>query len=245
MRAVILAAGRGSRLGPATAEKPKCMVELLGRPLLSWQIAALQRAGVADIVVVTGYRREIIEALGVKTRHNARWAETNMVASLLVARDLIDQPALVCYSDIVYATDVVAALMRSKAELSITYDLDWLTLWQRRFADPRSDAESFVIDDGFRVREIGNKVDDLAQVMGQYMGLLRLTPLSLRWIDGVLSAERDPVRRDKLDMTSLLSRIIAAGYAVTGVPTHGGWSEVDSPNDLAVATELAAAGKFQ
>jgi choline kinase len=245
MRAIILAAGRGSRLGPATAEKPKCMVELLGRPLLDWQIAALQRAGISDIVVVTGYRRDIIEALGVKTRHNPRWADTNMVASLLSARDAIDRPVLVSYSDIVYAPAIVTGLMGSGADLAITYDLDWLELWQRRFADPRADAESFVVDESFRLREIGRKIDDVGKVMGQYMGLLRLTPASLTWIDGVLAAESDPVRRDKLDMTSLLGRIVAAGHPVTGVPIRGGWSEVDSPSDLVVATELANAGKFQ
>lgn len=244
MRAIILAAGRGSRLGPATAERPKCMVELLGRTLLSWQMSALENAGVAEIIVVTGYKREIIEALGVETRHNARWAETNMVASLLAARDAIDHPVLVSYSDIVYTPAIVQSLMRSVDELAITYDLDWLAQWQRRFSDPLSDAESFIVDEAFRVKEIGAPVKNLSAVMGQYMGLIRIAPPALNWIDTVLASEQDNARRDRMDMTTLLSRLIKAGHPVRGIPVHGGWCEVDSLDDLAIATELAKAGVF-
>ena len=86
MRAIILAAGEGTRLRPHTLDRPKCLVPLAGRPLLAWQADALRRAGVDDITVVTGYRADQVATLGFATVHNDRFRETNMVASAMCAR---------------------------------------------------------------------------------------------------------------------------------------------------------------
>ena len=64
MRGLILAAGRGSRMGPLGDDRPKCMVELNGRPLLDRQIAALRRGGVEEVGIVRGYRAEILNFPG-------------------------------------------------------------------------------------------------------------------------------------------------------------------------------------
>ena len=85
MRAVILAAGRGSRLGHLGDDRPKCLVELEGKPLIERQIAALRRGGVDEIGVVRGYRAEMIDFPGLYYFANERWAETNMVMSLAAA----------------------------------------------------------------------------------------------------------------------------------------------------------------
>ena len=61
MRAVILAAGRGSRLGHLGSDRPKCLVQLEGRPLIERQIAALRRGGADEIAVVRGYRAVFLD----------------------------------------------------------------------------------------------------------------------------------------------------------------------------------------
>ena len=94
MKALILAAGRGSRLGAMTDQRPKCLVELDRRPLLQWQVAALKAGRIDDVTVITGYRRESIEALGYPTQNNPNWDKTNMVGTLWSARQLIDQPTI-------------------------------------------------------------------------------------------------------------------------------------------------------
>ena len=60
MKAIILAAGRGSRLKNLTDERPKCLVELHGKALLDWQLEALREAGIKKIGIVTGYKRELL-----------------------------------------------------------------------------------------------------------------------------------------------------------------------------------------
>lgn len=104
MKAIILAAGRGSRMKSLTDERPKCMVELRGKTLLEWQLAALRDAGIREIAIVTGYKRELLAEQGLVEFHNPRWAQTNMVSSLACAEAwLQDEPSIVSYSDIFYS----------------------------------------------------------------------------------------------------------------------------------------------
>ena len=104
MRAIILAAGRGSRMGHLTRASPKCLLEFRGKTLLDWQIDAIRSAGIEKIAIVTGYRRDLLLDRGLVEFHNERWAETNMVVSLSRASSwLREAPCVVSYSDIFYS----------------------------------------------------------------------------------------------------------------------------------------------
>jgi len=242
MTGLILAAGRGSRLGAMTAMRPKCLVELAGRPLLDWQIAALRNGGVERVVVVTGYRHELIDARGVDTVFNSAWDSTNMVSSLMVGVEKAGVPVIVSYSDIIYDSGLVRRLTEAGHALAISYDLDWRTLWERRFEDPLSDAETFRVDQDDRILEIGGKTKRAEDIQGQFMGLMRIGPAAVEWIRTLLSREPDLI--GVLDTTGLLMRLIREGHPVYGVPTRGGWCEIDDQSDLAVAETLFASGQL-
>ena len=83
MQAIILAAGRGSRMDKLTQDKPKCMVQLAGKSLLNWQVESLKSAGILSIVAVCGYMADKIKLEGLEKILNPRWNETNMVLSLV------------------------------------------------------------------------------------------------------------------------------------------------------------------
>jgi choline kinase len=219
-----------------TDERPKCFVELHGKTLLEWQLGALREAGVKDVAIATGYRNDAFTQKDVVYIHNARWSETNMVATLACAKDwLREAPCVVSYSDIVYEPAIVQKLMKAEADVAMTYDTEWLSQWSQRFDDPLSDAETFKLDAHGRLREIGKKPESLADVEGQYMGLLKFTPAGWAKIEGFL-ADPGPVPVDKLDVTKLLNGLLARGIPVHTVPVAGGWFEVDSARDLEVAT---------
>lgn len=232
MRAIILAAGRGSRLGPITADKPKGLAPLLGQPLLAWQVASLRRAGFSRIGIVRGYRAELIDLPGVDYFDNRRWADTNMVASLRCARAWLEQsPCVVSYSDIVFDPAHPAALAACPAPLAVTFDREWQTLWNARFADPLADAETFRLDAAGRITEIGRRAGSLQEIQGQYMGLIRFSPAG--WDSAISFLDQlTPGQADKLDMTSLLSGLISQGEVVQAVGVNGRWLEVDHAGDL-------------
>jgi choline kinase len=235
MKAIILAAGRGSRMKNLTEERPKCLVELRGKTLLDWQLEALRDAGITDIAIVTGYKREQLANRGLVEFHNPRWAETNMVSSLACAADWLQtEPCIVSYSDIFYGSSAVQSLMNSNASLAVTYDPNWLQLWTHRFGDPLLDAETFRLTSEGALAEIGNKPNTVDEVQGQYMGLLRFTPVG--WAEVVrIRSTLSLEECDRMHMTGTLQLIIECRkIPVHALPYVGMWGEIDTEADLSV-----------
>jgi choline kinase len=216
-----------------TDERPKCLVELRGKPLLDWQLAALRGAGISEIAIVTGYKRELLTDQGLTEFHNSRWAETNMVSSLACAETWLQtEPCIVSYSDIFYSPSAVLSLMTCNASLAVTYDPNWLELWTRRFGDPLLDAETFRLTADNTLAEIGSTPKSVDDIQGQYMGLLRFMPDS--WAEIIrLRSTLTPEQRDKVHMTNTLQHVIDAGrLPIHALPYAGEWGEVDSSEDL-------------
>ena len=234
-RAIILAAGRGSRMETMTLDRPKCLLEVGGKLLLHWQLQAMHANDIYEIGIVTGYRREMVATTGLFEFHNAHWAQTNMVASLECATQWLDEaPCIVSYSDIFYESSAIESLLRCSAPLAITYDPNWRTLWERRFGDPLCDAETFRLNADSTLADIGGRPLSLDDVEGQYMGLLRFEPEGWRELVRIRES-LSPEERNHMHMTATLQRVIAANrLPIAAIPYFDEWGEVDSMHDLAV-----------
>jgi len=230
MKAIILAAGRGSRMGEATIDRPKCRVKLHGKELIEWQIDNIINAGIDSIGIVRGYLGDTFKN-DVVYFDNRRWNETNMVVSMQAAKSWLEvNDCIVCYSDIVYSSDVVVKLMEAPGDIVISYDPQWMKLWGLRFDDPLSDAETLKLNND-RVIEIGKKTNNYKDIEGQYMGLTKFTTKGWRCAQTFLKALTQQ-ERDALDMTGLLQRLIEEKIIVSAVAINDDWFEVDSESDL-------------
>ena len=232
MRAIILAAGRGSRLKQLTNEKPKCMVSLHGKPLISHQAETLREGGVDEIAIVTGYLQDKIININESRRfYNADWSSSNMVWSLMQAEAwLTETPCIVSYSDIFYHSDAIKSLKEASGDIVITYDKNYLENWSKRFANPLDDLETFKFENN-QLSEIGNKPKTLADVQGQYMGLLKITPHGWCQIEKILE-KLTLEKLKKLDMTSLLNLALQDKIAILTIPYQLPWGEIDHESDL-------------
>lgn len=234
MKVIILAAGRGSRLGERTKDRPKCMVEICGKTILERCIATLEEAGIKreDIGIVTGYRKDLIHVSGVHYFHNEKWEQTNMFLSMMEAMDWLKaEPCLVCYSDVIFSAHAIQSLATSNAPLAITYYTGFWELWKMRMEDPLSDLETFKIDEQNMLLEIGKKPQTKEDIMGQYMGLIRFTPVSFHW---VLKTIEKPLPKTiaKLDMTTLLQGMLEQGYPIHTIAINELWLECDTQQDI-------------
>lgn len=231
MIAVILAAGRGSRLGHLTNDSPKCLVEVFGKPLIHWQTMALKKAGMASVEAVGGYKSELLLPWVSRLHINDRWSQTNMVSSLLCASETMKGGGIVSYSDIFYSASTVSLLARCDADIAITFDPDWRDLWSARFENPLSDAESFKLSPEGFLLEIGRKAASFDEIQGQYMGLLKFSARGWETVKR-FTGGLDQQVLDKLDMTSMLNALLKEGARIAAVPAPDFWGEVDHESDI-------------
>ena len=121
MNTVILAAGKGNRLKPLTNKIPKCLVKIQNKSLLAWQLDSLTSAGISNIHLITGYKKNKIINLNdnriKKIYFNENYHSTNMVKSLLVASNLFLDNLLIVYSDIIYSKEIILKLIKSNSEM--------------------------------------------------------------------------------------------------------------------------------
>jgi L-glutamine-phosphate cytidylyltransferase len=235
IRGIVLAAGRGRRMGDATEFLPKCLQVVHGRPLLDHVLGAYREAGIKDVAIVTGYRAQAIKHRVDVTFHNDQWSTTNMVASLRAADCWLSSfRCIISYSDIFFTRAAIESLRASTADLAVLYDRDWLNLWTRRFADPLVDAETFRLSEGRQVVEIGNRPKSLEEIEGQFMGVLSITPSVWQRMKSLLDGLPTGVQ-DSIDTTALVQLWIDADLGeVQAVGYEGVWGEVDSIDDLSV-----------
>ena len=240
MKAIILAAGQGTRLQPLTNNRPKCMVELMGKPLLERQVGVLQSQNISDITVIAGYREEKIQIKGVKKLINARYARTNMVYTLFTAKSIMtgNEDLIVSYGDIIYEPKVLSALISCNAPICLTVDKAWRRYWELRMDNPLDDAETLKIKNE-KIVELGKKPTSYDEIEGQYMGLMKIKakyvkPMIDLWVNMDKSAIYDGKSYENMFMTSFIQHLIDLGWDVAPAWVSNGWLEVDSVDDLEV-----------
>lgn len=247
---IILAAGMGTRLGEVSKNKPKCLVQLHGKPLLDIQITAAYSAGIENIVVVKGYRAEDIKYKNVHSCVNEDYANTNMVETLFCAKDFFGRDVIVSYGDIVYEKQVLTNLLKSQYDNSVVVDTQWLSYWKKRFERPEDDAESLKIDDKDNICEIGQELNDLSSNDGQYIGLMRFHGNGVEDLRSFYQKakagefknsifQKCPRPFQKLYMTDLLQGMIDYGHKLNPSYTKRRWLEIDSIKDLELAHSLS------
>jgi len=238
-RALILAAGQGTRLRPLTDDKPKCLVPLMGKSLLERQISTLQDNGIDNIQIATGYRADQIELLGFNTSFNDRFSETNMVATLFCAMDFIQQAGdlIISYGDIIYQSENLKALLACDDEIALMIDKNWKELWALRLENPLDDAETLLMDSDHYIVELGKKPDGYEMIQGQYTGLIKVRADKIAdFVQFYRKMDRSKIYDNKdfdnLYMTSFLQLLIDNAWKVKAILVNNGWLEVDSVEDL-------------
>jgi len=243
LKAIILAAGQGNRLKPLTNEKPKCMVELFGKSLIEHQINAYASCDISDINVVTGFRSDSITTSDVRYFKNERYERTNMVESLFCAEEILNGDVIVSYGDIIFEKNVLRQLVQSDNDVSIIIDKNWKEYWSIRSKNPLVDLESLKLDSEENITSIGQKVNKLEEIQGQYIGLMKFSEKGVNILKDFYheckkTSEKKPnplnpnLPFEKSFMTDLLQGLINSNYQLHSVPINSGWLELDTIEDF-------------
>ncbi|MBU3923552.1 MAG: phosphocholine cytidylyltransferase family protein [Nanoarchaeota archaeon] len=257
MKAIVCAAGMGTRLGRYSEDKPKCMLEIGGESLLERQVRTLKKSGIDDIGVVRGYMPEKINVSSVKYYDNPNFARTNMVVSLMTAeREFSKGENLVCYGDIIYENRLIDKLKQSGADVSVLVDDDWLPYWKARLDNWESDIESLVYDSNSNIIDIGNPKCDLSDAQSRYIGLIKFSEKGAREFVRIFYENKEkcwdsdePWLNSKsfkqAYITCMLQEMINQNVDVVAVHTERGWLEFDTEEDVNRVGEWIREGKIK
>jgi choline kinase len=235
-KAVILSAGKGSRLLPLTAERPKCLIEVGGKTLLDWQLDVLQAAGITDIVVVTGFRDHLVDAVaarrrGVRTLFNPFYHVADNLGSVWMARAAFDRDLLLLNGDTLVSRPLLARVLGAETgPIAVTID-----------EKEDYDADDMkVLREGDRLRRIGKALEP-GGYNAESIGLIAFRGDGPRlFVDEVerMMRSSEGTRRWYLRAIDALAR---AGTEVSTVSIRGEeWQEVDFPEDVEKAEALTA-----
>lgn len=172
MKAFILAAGVSRRLYPHTYDVPKCLLDVGGKPIIHYQLEALESLGILDITMVVGYHREML------TNHvmqefpnlnfhfiiNHHYFETNTAYSIYIGRDRLSSKQILMNADVVYPKELLKKVVNSSYETVLAVDIK---------SCGREEVK--VIDGGEnKVVAIGKDLIE-AQCLGEFIGVAKLS----------------------------------------------------------------------
>jgi choline kinase len=238
MKAIILSAGQGSRLGHLVDDKPKCLIDFNGRTLLDRQLDTLEANGVREAVVVTGFHDDRIEEAlatrsggpAVRTIFNPFYKVADNTGSLYVAREELSGDCLVWNGDTLVSSALMAKVVgNDRPGICVTID---------RKADGYDDDDMKVVEEGGRLKAIGKRISE--GVNAESIGLLAFRGGGAEQFRAAIEA----AMRTPEGTTIWYLRVInhmAQSMEVSTLDIHGEeWGEVDFPPDVDNARELTA-----
>ena len=229
---VILAAGRGKRLGVKTKKIPKCLLEINGKSLINYNNDFINKF--KKVIIITGYKDHLIKKNFKKNKSisfikNQKYLKTNMVYSLFCAYKYLKkykQDIVISYSDIVFDKSIFS-LLKSKENFLIVYG-EWLKIWKLRMKKSMifNDAESLVVKKDILI-SIGQKITNEIPKY-QYTGIIKLKFGNFAKLYRYFKT----LKNDKIDFTSFLNSSIKDRIIKMKVKkTKKFWFEVDNSND--------------
>ncbi len=249
MRLVIIGAGRGSRLKHRTDDVPKTLVPVMGRPMLEWILEAQRAAGFEDrdVVFVCGYKAEIIQARYPRFTYvvNEEWETNNILASLMKARAYLVGGFVSTYSDIVYTPAAARGAVETVGDKVLVCDTDWRRRYDGRTEHPETDAEK-VRCEGPRVTRLSRRISP-DEASGEFIGVTRFSErgageLLEAYSRAAAAFSDDPDREyregrsfRRAYLIDLFAEMLEAGSEFQVSRTHGGYMELDTLQDLALA----------
>ena len=257
MKGIIIAAGEGIRMQPFTHQRPKCMLDVRGRPLICHTLDALRGAGCEDITIVIGHLADKIHAPGCRMVRNTGYKNNNILHSLMYARDCLDHAVLVTYSDIYVNPEVHKQLTATSGDIVIVVDSDWETYYEGRTYHPPSEAEKAFVEMGTghmgNVRTMGkhlNPTDANPYLCTEFLGLWKMTASGARKFRAhfeALEARLDPMtpfqsakQWRKAYVTDFLMDLVACGTTVNCLVIERGWAELDTVQDYERLVAMAS-----
>ena len=239
-KALIIAAGLGSRLKKHTENLPKCMLDFGGKTLLQRQLESYKQNGIKNISLVRGYKKEKINYKDIKYFENKDYKNNNILNSIFYAEKVINGNIIIYYSDILFDKSVVERTLKSDHDISVVVDIDWRGYYVGRKDHPISEAENVIFNSNNEVEKIGKINTGNQEVHGEFIGMIKLSNRGTEIFKEHFHRLKKiywnkPFQRAKIFqkayLTDFIQELVDIGIRVHCVIIESGWKEIDTVED--------------
>ena len=239
-KALIIAAGLGSRLKKHTENLPKCMLDFGGKTLLQRQLESYKQNEIKDISLVRGYKKEKINYKDIKYFENKDYKNNNILNSIFYAEKVINGNIIISYSDILFDKSVVERTLKSDHDISVVVDIDWRGYYVGRKDHPISEAENVIFNSNNEVEKIGKINTGNQEVHGEFIGMIKLSNRGTEIFKEHFHRLKKiywnkPFQRAKIFqkayLTDFIQELVDIGIKVHCVIIESGWKEIDTVED--------------
>tara|TARA_Y100000741_G_scaffold327886_1_gene280766 strand:+ start:2714 stop:3475 length:762 start_codon:yes stop_codon:yes gene_type:complete len=252
MKAIILAAGKGTRLGALTSDKPKGMLDFMGKTIIEHQIDMYRSNGMNEIIIIRGYKKNKINYKNIKYIDNHLYDQTNMIESLMCARKLLNDDCIISYSDILFSKNLLKKLLDTNSPIAVTVDSNWKEYWKQRYGCLSKDLEDLQISDN-KITRIGREVSKAESLHYRYVGINKFTAEGINQMLSIYDKKKSLDAKWRSSgksfkngyMTDLLQEMIDNNIIISPHITHNEWLEIDTVDDYMVAKNLFLNKKFE
>ena len=246
MKAIILAAGDGSRMGKLTQNIPKPLVILNGKSIIERQLSILKKIGITKIYIITGPHNEKFNLKNVVFVNDLDHKKHDILGSLITARDYINDEIIITYSDQIFDEKIMKSINNFKGDIGIAVDLDWEKNYENRDQHPKSEADNVLFDEKGNILELRKNIQKPNSVIGESLGLMKLSKKGSKiFLDKYSELETSHQGKfhnspslEKGIISDMLQELIDSGITVEPILISGKWCEIDTPQDLEKAKKL-------
>ncbi|MBM4376864.1 MAG: phosphoenolpyruvate mutase [Deltaproteobacteria bacterium] len=242
-RGIVLAASRGQELGDLTKDKPKAMLDVKGQPLLSHIASTFRDAGVKDITVVRGFKKEAFNLTSLTYVDNDAYETTQEVVSLARAKDALSGQTVISYGDVLFKKYIVQELIETTDDFVICVDAAWQSSRNKgRSADFVTCSQPSSKRAFYEKVTLRDFVTDgeRSDVAGEWMGFLKVSDAGAKVLKATLETleQDDKPRFDGMKIPDLLRQLAKDGHEVRVLYTTGHWLDVDAVEDLVLGASF-------
>ena len=246
MNAIILAAGKGTRLRPETISIPKCMVKLFDKSLLEMQIDVFKKCSINDISIVTGYLADKITFPSINYFKNENYSSTAGNESIFCAKEKLQDCTIITYGDLVFEKAVIDQVIDFKGDIGIAVELDWKPHYDGRTLHQMSEADNVLFDKEGNILEMRKNIQKPDSKIGEFAGIVKLSKNGSKvFLDKYSKLEishqgkfHNAPSLEKALISDMIQELIDSKINVEPIYVSGKWCEIDTPQDLEIARKM-------
>ena len=247
MKAIILAAGEGSRMCKLTQNIPKPLVNVNGKSIIERQLSILKQNDILDIIIVTGPHHEKFNFKNVVYVNNLDYKKHDTLGSLMTARDYMNDEIIITYADQIFDEKIMESINNFSGDIGIAVDLDWEKNYVNRDQHPKSEAENVLIN-GNEILELRKNISECKEneKIGECLGLMKFSRKASKvFLDKYSELETSHKGKfhnapslEKALISDMLQELIVSGIRISPIYVNGKWCEIDTLQDLQIARKL-------